>query len=483
MSQEDLAGPAGRPAGEQARAGAALASPYTPSQAPQRPDDPRTMEQAGEPQMVKEAAIPARSVVDDFEERGAARPDGQQPWDPGLAIAELLETVLDREASDLHLLAGTPPLIRVNGDLEALTSYGVLGPNDVKQLIHAILTESQRERLVEDLELDCAYSLRGRGRFRVNVYYQRGSMSAAFRLIPYGIKTVEELGLPPVVSELARLRRGLVIVTGPTGSGKSTTLAAMVDIVNQERLAHVLTVEDPIEFLHRHKNSAVSQREVGYDTHGFAPALKHALRQDPDVIMVGEMRDLETIATAISAAETGHLVFATLHTQDAAQTVDRIIDVFPAYQQQQIRVQLSITLQGVMAQQLVPTADGAGRVVACEVLVVTPAIRNLIREGKTHQIYSAIQSGRKFSMHTMDSCLADRVVEGVITEAAGLLAAHDPDMFTRLLGSAARPAAMGSQAGGGYGGGTYQPPGHPGGGQGLQGSDEASPAGGQSQDS
>jgi len=423
------------------------------------------MDVAGEPRVAYERTTgtpgpkPGNPMEDDFESRGGLRADGQQPWEPGLAIAELMETVLDREASDLHLLAGAAPLLRVNGDLYPLTGYGVLSPTDVKNLIHAILTESQRERLVNDLELDCAYSLRGRGRFRVNVYYQRGSMSAAFRLIPYGIKTVEELGLPPVVSELARLRRGLVVVTGPTGSGKSTTLAAMVNIVNSERSAHVLTVEDPIEFLHRHKQSAVSQREVGYDTHGFAPALKHALRQDPDVIMVGEMRDLETISTAISAAETGHLVFATLHTQDAAQTVDRIIDVFPAHQQQQIRVQLSITLQGVVAQQLVPTSDGAGRVAACEVLVVTPAIRNMVREGKSHQIYSAIQSGRKFGMHSMDACLADLVAEGKVTEAAALQAAHDHEGFIRLLRSGSVGGPSGPPA---FAGGSYQPVGYQG---------------------
>jgi twitching motility protein PilT len=283
----------------------------------------------------------------------------------------------------------------------------------------------------------------------VNVYFQRDSMGAAFRLIPHEIKSIDKLGLPPIVTELARYPRGFVCVTGPTGSGKSTTLAALVDIVNLERKAHIMTVEDPIEFLHTHKNSIVNQREVGSDTHGFAPALRHVLRQDPDVILVGEMRDLETIQTAITAAETGHLVFATLHTQDAPQTIDRMIDVFPPHQQQQVRVQLSTTLQGVVTQQLLQTSDGAGRAVASEVLIATSAVRNLIREGKVHQIYSVMQAGGRFGMRTMDASLAELVRAGQITQQLAVERAHDPEELTRLLGSGPVPSSNGG-GGGGY---------------------------------
>jgi twitching motility protein PilT len=313
-------------------------------------------------------------------------------------------------------------------------------------MIYAILPQRRREQLEQDLELDISYSLPGRARFRVNVYFQRDSMGAAFRLIPYEIKTVEALGLPPIVTELARYPRGFICVTGPTGSGKSTTLAALVDIVNTERRAHIMTVEDPIEFLHGHKSSIVNQREIGTDTHGFAQALRHVLRQDPDVILVGEMRDLETIQTAITAAETGHLVFATLHTQDAPQAIDRIIDVFPAHQQQQVRVQLSTTLQAVVTQQLLQTSDGAGRVVASEVLVATSAVRNLIREGKVHQIYSAMQAGGRFGMQTMDASLAQLVRSGRITRELALERSHDPEELSRLLASGSWGGAPGAGA-------------------------------------
>src|SRR6266581_4059846 len=334
--------------------------------------------------------------------------------EPKVPIPELLDIVLERDASDLHLTVGAPPTLRVHGDLVPLEGHPVMEPRGLQDMLYAILPQRKREKLEEDLELDMSYSLPGKARFRVNVYYQRDSMGAAFRLIPMAIRTVDELGLPKVVEELARLPRGLVLVTGPTGSGKSTTLAALVDVVNRERPCHIMTVEDPIEYLHHHQRSIVNQREVGADTHGFGNALKHVLRQDPDVILVGEMRDLETIGTAITAAETGHLVFATLHTQDAPQSIDRMIDVFPPHQQQQVRVQLSTTLQGVATQQLLPTADGKGRVVAAEVLVATPAVRNLVREGKTHQI-------------ALDRC-------------------HDPEELTRLLGGM---GALG--AGNGYG--------------------------------
>jgi twitching motility protein PilT len=299
-----------------------------------------------------------------------------------------------------------------------------------------MLSQKQRERFEEDLELDFSYSLPGKARFRVNVYVQRGALGAAFRLVPFVIRTVDDLGLPRVIEDFARMPRGLVVVTGPTGSGKSTTLAALVDVINRERPVHIMTVEDPIEFLHVHRRAVVNQREVGSDTHGFAAALKHVLRQDPDVILVGEMRDLETISMAVTAAETGHLVFATLHTQDAAQTVDRMIDVFPPHQQQQIRVQLSGSLMGVVAQQLLKQDSGEGRSVAAEVLTVTPAVRNLVREGKTHQLYSVMQAGRQFGMQTMDASLAELVRKGEITYEMAKERCHNTEEFARLAGTA-----------------------------------------------
>jgi twitching motility protein PilT len=351
-----------------------------------------------------------------------------------IPIPELLEVMLERGASDLHITVGTPPTIRLHGDLIWLDGYPILEARAIQGMIYAILPQKMRERLEQELELDTSYSLPGRARFRVNVYYQRDSIGAAFRLIPYEIKSVETLELPSVVADLARYPRGFVVVTGPAGSGKSTTLAALVDIVNRERRAHIMTVEDPIEFLHKHNNCVVNQREVGADTHSFAQALKHVLRQDPDVILVGEMRDLETISTAITAAETGHLVFATLHTQDAPQTIDRIIDVFPPHQQQQVRVQLATTLQGVVTQQLMQTGDGHGRVVAVEVLVCTPAVRNLIREGKVHQIYSIMQAGGRFGMQTMDQSLATLVKAGKISQQLAYERCHDAEELNRLIG-------------------------------------------------
>jgi twitching motility protein PilT len=351
-----------------------------------------------------------------------------------IPIPEVLEVMLERGASDLHITVGAPPTIRLHGDLIRLDEYPVLEARAIQGMVYAILPQKMRERLEQELELDMSYSLPGRARFRVNVYYQRDSIGAAFRLIPYEIKSVESLELPSVVADLARYPRGFVVVTGPTGSGKSTTLAAMVDIVNRERRAHIMTIEDPIEFLHKHNNCLVNQREVGADTHSFAQALKHVLRQDPDVIHVGEMRDLETISTAITAAETGHLVFATLHTQDAPQTIDRIIDVFPPHQQQQVRVQLATTLQGVVTQQLMQTADGSGRVVSVEVLVCTPAVRNLIREGKVHQIYSIMQAGGRFGMQTMDQSLATLVKAGKISQQLAYERCHDAEELKRLIG-------------------------------------------------
>ena len=349
-------------------------------------------------------------------------------------LAAFLQAVLDNKASDLHLTTGLPPMLRVNGELEKLKGYRRMDAKDLQQLIYSMLTQKQREVFEENLELDLSYPLPGKARFRVNVFQQRDSVGSVMRMIPFEIKTVTDLGLPPAVSEFSRLRRGLVLVTGITGSGKSTTLAALVDLINGSRSEHIITVEDPIEFLHRHKKSVVNQREVGTDTHGFAQALKHSLRQDPDVILVGELRDLETIQTALTAAETGHLVFATLHTQDAPQSVDRMIDVFPPHQQEQIRIQLAGTLAGIVSQQLLPIANGKGRAVAAEVLVATPAVRNLIREGKTHQIYTSMQSGGKHGMQVMDQHLADLVKNNVVTYEMALERCHHVEEFNRLVG-------------------------------------------------
>jgi twitching motility protein PilT len=364
-------------------------------------------------------------------------PEGEfAPESKEIHIHELLERVMAEGASDLHLTTNAPPVIRVHGSLIRLEEYPMLNPAEIRRLVYGILTQRQREKLESEQELDVSYSLPGKARFRLNVYFQRDAVGAAFRQIPVDIKLIDELGLPPRVADFARLTRGFVVVTGPTGSGKSTTLASMVDVINRERTDHIMTVEDPIEYLHRHKTAMINQREVGTDTKSFANALKHVLRQDPDVILVGEMRDLETIQTALTAAETGHLVFATLHTQDAPQTVDRIIDVFPSHQQQQVRVQLAASLQGVVTQQLLPTADGTGRVLACEILVATPAVRNLIREGKTHMIYSSMQAGGKFGMQTMDQSLAELVRSGKVTYELALERCHNPEDLSKLLGRA-----------------------------------------------
>jgi twitching motility protein PilT len=351
-----------------------------------------------------------------------------------LDFADLLLEVLERRASDLHITAGAHPMVRIRGRLVALTDYPVLTPSLTREVIYSILTNDQRQRLETDLQIDFAYAVPNVARFRVNAYFQRGAIGAAFRLIPVDIKSVEELGLPAICHELAHKPRGFVLVTGPTGSGKSTSLAAILDEINRTREDHILTIEDPIEFLHPHKKCIVNQREIGSDAQTFGSGLKAALRQDPDVILVGEMRDLETIHTALTAAETGHLVFATLHTQDAPQTVDRIIDVFPPEQQQQVRVQLSVALQGVITQQLLPTADGAGRIAACEVMIPTPAVRNLIREGKTHQIMSAMQTGSAAGMQTMDAALATLVRDGKITQKLAESRSSQPDELRRLLG-------------------------------------------------
>lgn len=349
-----------------------------------------------------------------------------------LNINDLLMQALEKDASDLHITEGSPPVVRVHGDLIPL-DYPKLTPNDTKELVYSILTQEQREQLEKNWEYDLSYSLAGHSRFRVNVYFQRGSIGVAFRAIPIKIRSLEELGLPQSLEPLAKKPRGLVLVTGPTGNGKSTTLASMIDIINESRAVHIVTIEDPIEYLHYHKKSIVNQREIGSDTRSFLNALKYVLRQDPDVILIGEMRDLETISAALTAAETGHLVFATLHTQDAPQTIDRIIDVFPPHQQQQVRVQLAGTLQGILSQQLLPTRDGTGRVVAYELLMPTPGVRSMIRESKTHQVYNAMQTGQKHGMVTMDQCLADIYRGGWISLEMALMKAVDPSNLKQLL--------------------------------------------------
>jgi twitching motility protein PilT len=351
-----------------------------------------------------------------------------------LDFAEVLLEVLDRRASDLHITAGTPPMLRVRGRLAPMEGYPVLTPTDTREIVYSILSDSQRQKFENNWQLDFAYQIPGKARFRVNAYFQRSAVGAAFRLIPFDVVPLETLGLPPVVAEFANRPRGLVLVTGPTGSGKSTTLASLIDVINATREEHIMTIEDPIEFLHKHKKCMVNQRELGSDAMSFADALKGALRQDPDVILVGEMRDLETIGTAITAAETGHLVFATLHTQDTPQTIDRIIDVFPSEQQGQVRAQLAVALQGIMTQMLLPTADGAGRTVAAEVLVPTPAVRNLIREGKSHQIYSVLQTGGAQGMQTMDAALSQLVRAGKITRQLAESRAHSVEELKRLIG-------------------------------------------------
>jgi twitching motility protein PilT len=357
-------------------------------------------------------------------------------------FADVLTRMAEERASDVHLSSGFCPAIRVRGKIVPLEEYAPLTPQQTRDTVYSLLNDDQRKRFESHKQLDLAYAVPGVARFRVNCFFQRGSVSAAFRRIPHEIPKLDELGLPRVLEELTRKPRGLVLVTGPTGSGKSTSLAAMLDIINEEREEHMLTIEDPIEFLHNHKRCVVNQREIGADAEDFGSALKAALREDPDVILVGEMRDLETMSTALTAAETGHLVFATLHTQSTSQTVDRIIDIFPAQQQAQVRMQLSIGLQGVVTQQLLPTADGAGRVVACEVLIPTPAVRNLIREGKTHQIYSAIQTSGSIGMQTMDAHLAQLVRLGRVSRQLAEQRAAVPEELKRLLGAA--PPAPGA---------------------------------------
>jgi twitching motility protein PilT len=347
-------------------------------------------------------------------------------------IDDLLRIVVEKGASDLHLCAGVPPVIRLDGRLIP-TNYEKATPQDTQRLMYDILTDEQIQRFESTLELDFSYSLGKMARFRVNVYRDRGAVAAAFRLIPTRIPTIRELNLPPVLEELTRLPRGLIIVTGPTGSGKSTTQAAMINQINMERSVHIVTIEDPIEYLHTHRFSIINQRELGQDTRSFHNALRAVLREDPDVILVGEMRDPETIALAITAAETGHLVLATLHTNSASTTIDRIVDVFPPGQQEQIRIQLSNSIQAVICQQLLPRAGQPGRVPAVEVMIATPAIRNLIRENKAHQIASVIQTSANVGMQTMDQSLRDLYMKGWITLEEALSRAMNPDELKKMM--------------------------------------------------
>ncbi len=350
-----------------------------------------------------------------------------------LSIDALLERMVARSASDLHVTVGTPPAMRVHGVLERYDDIPALTPEETHQMLYRILSTEQQKLLEINRQIDLAHSIPGLARFRVNVFFQRGTLGAAFRLIPADIKTLEELGIPSALHSLTEKPRGLVLITGPTGSGKSTTLAALIDEINRKRSEHILTIEDPVEFVHRHKHCIVNQREIGPDAVSFAEALRAALREDPDVILLGEMRDLETISTAITAAETGHLVFATLHTQSAPSTVDRIIDAFPAAQQEQVRVQLAATLQGICTQALLPTAGGNGRVAALEILFPDDAVRNLIRQGKVEQVYSVMQTGTSKGMQTMEQALADLVLRKVVTLEDALSRSSRPEQLFGLL--------------------------------------------------
>ena len=346
-------------------------------------------------------------------------------------VERLLREAVERRASDIHLTVGVPPTLRINGALVRL-ALPPLGTTDMLRLFESIAPEERRAFFKQTGEVDFSHTIHGLSRFRVNAFRQRGSVAIAVRLIPEQVPTLDQLDLPEVVGALARKPRGLILVTGPTGSGKSTTMAAMINQINEEQACNIITLEDPIEYLHRHKKSLINQREIGADSLSFANGLRAALREDPDVILVGEMRDMDTISIAVRAAETGHLVLATLHTSDASQTIDRIVDVFPPYQQQQIRTQLSLTLQGIISQQLLPRRSGTGRVVAVEILVATAAVRNLIREGKSHQLMTVIQTGAKAGMQSMDVALRDLCRAGVVADEEALMRASDPENFLRL---------------------------------------------------
>ncbi len=363
----------------------------------------------------------------------AATP-AQTTKDKQLNLRALLEELVQRGGSDLHLTAGDRPKIRIDGEITNASVDYTLEPKDTLALAYSILTENQKKRFETEDELDFSFGIQNLSRFRGNVFKQRGCVAVVVRVIPYEILSFKKLGLPPVVEQLAERPRGLVLVTGPTGSGKSTTLAAMVDKINEEEAGHILTVEDPIEFVHKHKKSIVNQREVGADTKTFASALKYALRQDPDVVLIGEMRDLETIASALTIAETGHLAFGTLHTNSAAETINRIIDVFPSNQQSQVRAQLSFSLEGVITQTLLPRASGKGRIAALEIMVATPAIRATIRDDKIHQIYSIMQAGKKHGMQTMNDALYQLVIGGDVKMEEAARASSDPTELMRMLG-------------------------------------------------
>ncbi len=351
-----------------------------------------------------------------------------------LNLRSLLQEMIDREASDLHVTAGERPKLRVDGDMLDSSVDHILTPKDTLQLAYSVLTESQKKRFELEDELDFSFGIQNLARFRGNVFKQRGCVAMVLRMIPFSVRTFDELGLPPIMAKLSERPRGLILVTGPTGSGKSTTLAAVIDKINKERKGHIITVEDPIEFIHRHQSCIVNQREIGTDTKSFATALKYALREDPDVILVGEMRDLETIAAALTIAETGHLVLATLHTNSAAESINRIIDVFPHNQQSQIRAQLAFVLEGVITQTLLQRNRGKGRVMASEIMVATPAIRALIRDDKIHQIYSALQSGKKHGMQTMTDSLYQLYMNREVPKEECLRVASDQNEFLRMIG-------------------------------------------------
>ena len=356
------------------------------------------------------------------------------PKAQGLNLRSLLEEMVSRNASDLHIVAGERPKLRIDGDITNAAPELELAPKDTLQIAYSVLTEQQKKRFELEDELDFSFGIQNLARFRGNVFKQRGCVSMVVRQIPFAIKTFDQLGLPGSIAKMAEKPRGLVLVTGPTGSGKSTTLAAMIDKINRERKGHIITVEDPIEFIHKHQSCIINQREIGSDTKSFANALKYALREDPDIILVGEMRDLETIAATLTIAETGHLAFATLHTNSAAEAINRIIDVFPSHQQSQVRAQLAFVLEGIVTQTLLPKAQGKGRVMAAEILVVTPAIRALIRDDKVHQIYSSMQAGKKWGMQTLNDALYALYMNREVTADECLRVSGDPTEFQRMIG-------------------------------------------------
>ena len=361
-------------------------------------------------------------------------PSGPPKPQAGINLRSLLEEMVSRNASDLHIVAGERPKLRVDGDITNASVEHSLAPKDTLQLAYSVLTEEQKKRFELEDELDFSFGIQNLARFRGNVFKQRGCLSMVVRQIPFAIKTFDQLGLPGSIAKMAEKPRGLVLVTGPTGSGKSTTLAAMIDKINRERKGHIITVEDPIEFIHKHQSCIINQREIGSDTKSFANALKYALREDPDIILVGEMRDLETIAATLTIAETGHLAFATLHTNSAAEAINRIIDVFPSHQQSQVRAQLAFVLEGIVTQTLLPKAQGKGRVMAAEILVVTPAIRALIRDDKVHQIYSSMQAGKKWGMQTLNDALYALYMNREVTADECLRVSGDPVEFQRMIG-------------------------------------------------